>query len=49
MKILFIIHLQRGECRCFSERDLAVNLEFALREGFKIVTVERVLELECAA
>lgn len=29
MTIKFIIHLTRGECMCFSDSDLAVNLRFA--------------------
>jgi len=40
MIIKFVIHLERGFCRCFSEKDLKTNLEFALREGLKIVSVE---------
>ena len=40
MTIRYIIHLARGECRCFSERDLEVNLRFALKEYGRIVRVE---------
>lgn len=40
MQIRYIIHLRHGECRCFSDRDLEVNLRFALKEGLRIVGVE---------
>jgi hypothetical protein len=42
MIIKFVIHLSRGECRCFSESDLAVNLRFAITQGLSIVSVEAV-------
>jgi hypothetical protein len=40
MIVKFVIHLERGECRCFSDSDLKTNVEFALREGMRIVGVE---------
>jgi len=42
MTIRFVIHLGQGDCRCFSLRDLDVNLRFALKEGLRIVAVEAV-------
>lgn len=41
MIIRYIIHFSRGECRCFSDNDLAVNIKFALSQGLDIVGVER--------
>lgn len=42
MQVQFTIHLGRGQfCRCFSERDLGVNVEFCIREGMKIEAVEK--------
>lgn len=42
MTVQFTIHLGRGQfCRCFSERDLGVNLDFCIREGMKIEAVEK--------
>lgn len=40
MAIKFVIYLERGFCRCFSEADLRTNLRFALKEGYRIVAVE---------
>lgn len=42
MQVQYTIHLGRGQfCRCFSERDLGVNLDFCIREGMKIEAVEK--------
>lgn len=41
MTIRYLIHLAHGDCRCFSERDLEVNLRFCLRERMRILGVER--------
>ena len=43
MVIRYIIHFSHKQfCRCFSDSDLAVNVKFALKEGYKIVSLERV-------
>lgn len=41
MEIRYIIHFRHCNCRCFSARDLEVNIRYALKEGLKIVGVER--------
>jgi hypothetical protein len=40
MTVKFTIHLDRGFCQCFSEKDLKTNIEFALRERYRILRVE---------
>lgn len=40
--VKFVIHLKFGYCRCFSERDLAENLNYYIRQGWRILDVERV-------
>jgi hypothetical protein len=40
MNIKFTIYLEHGFCRCFSDRDLKVNLEFAIKEGYRVLAVE---------
>jgi hypothetical protein len=42
IRVIFVIHLDKCECACFSEHDLAVNIEFALKQGDRIVRVESV-------
>lgn len=44
MTIRYLIHLSRGECRCFSERDLEVNIRFCIKERMRIVSVEKCCE-----
>lgn len=40
-EIKFIIYLKSGFCRCFSETDLAVNINYCIRQGWRIIEVER--------
>lgn len=40
-EIRFIIYMVGSFCRCFSEADLETNLRFALKQGLRIVAVER--------
>jgi hypothetical protein len=42
MRVIFVIHLAEFKCSCFSDQDLAVNIEFALKQGDKILGVEAV-------
>jgi len=42
MIVKFVIHLERGWCRCFSERDLKTNIAFLVKEGKRILSVEAV-------
>ena len=42
MIVLFIIHLAHFDTRCFSLDDLKVNIEFSLKRGERIVSVEAV-------
>lgn len=49
MIIRYIIHLSHCTCRCFSEQDLKVNLEFAIQNGWKILRIEKVDDERLAA
>lgn len=40
--VKFVIHFEQFKCSCFSEHDLAVNIEFALKQGDRILGVEAV-------
>jgi len=41
MTVRFVIHvLGNWNCQCYSLKDLAVNLDYALREGKTILRVE---------
>ena len=43
MTVRFVIHMKHGwSCKCFSESDLVVNLDYALREGKTILRVEAI-------
>jgi len=43
MTTKYIIHfLNEQFCNCFSDSDLITNLRFAIREGYRILSVEAV-------
>lgn len=42
MQVKFIIFTRHSFCRCFSDRDLEVNLRYALANHEHIVAVEAV-------
>jgi len=45
MIVRYIIHMKNGwSCKCFSDGDLFTNIEFALKENYQILAVERIIQ-----